>query len=95
MPRSFYPVYLSLLGAFDTLADDSGCSAVVCDEFCEWCAGLLVLRVVCEVGEFHRVGVYVEEHRSVRGVFAELGVAKLFGADGGAVDCGAVFAPRC
>ena len=35
----------------------------------------------------------VEEHRSIARVFAELGVAKLFGADGGAVNCGAIFAP--
>ncbi len=35
----------------------------------------------------------VEEHGAVGGVFAELGVAKLFGADGGAVDGRAVFAP--
>ena len=34
----------------------------------------------------------VEEHRAVACVFAELGVAKSFGADGGAVD-GGVFGP--
>ena len=53
----------------------------------------MVLGIVGEVGKFHGVGVYVEEHGAVAGVFAEFGVAKLFGADGGAVDGGSVFAP--
>ena len=54
-----------------------------------------VLWIVGQVGELHGVGVHIEEHGTVGGSGPELGIAKLFGADGCAVDGLAVFAPRC
>ena len=66
--------------------------AVGVDEFGELGAGGGALGRAGEVGEFHGVGVDVEQHGAVGGVGAGLGVAPLFGADGGAVDGFAVLA---
>ncbi len=56
-------------------------------------AGVGEFGIVRQVFHFERVGLGIEEHGSIFAVLTEFGVTVIFGADGDAVESGAIFAP--